>query len=136
MKQGPRKLVATKILVAGVCLLVAGTGCAKHEDTATPAPPPLPPPTASPAPPLSPGIAHEETQKLRKDAEDRIAAAEQIVTRIDEKTLSKEQQETFFTIQDLLLKAREAFSVADYPRAFILADKANVLAEGLPATAR
>lgn len=131
-----------KMIVAGVCLLVVWTGCAKRQDTAAPAPPPLsppapplPPPTAPSAPPLSPGIAQEETEKFREDAEGRIAAAEQIVTRIDEKTLSKEQQETLLTIQDLLLKAREAFSVGDYPRAFILADKASVLAEGLPATA-
>lgn len=113
-----------KMIVAGVCLLVVATGCTKRQDT------------AATAPPLSPGIAQEENQKRREDAEDRIVEAEQIVTRIDEKTLSKEQRETFLTIQDLLLKAREAFSVGDYPRAFILADKANVLAEGLPATAR
>jgi len=45
--------------------------------------------------------------------------------------LATEQQEIFLTIQSFLSKAKEALSIMDFPRAFNLADKAQVLANEL-----
>ena len=72
----------------------------------------------------------------RWDAEAKIQGAEKIVKQIDQETLAAEQQEMFSTIQSFLSKAREALSLGDFLRAFNLAEKAQILAEGLLSTPR
>jgi len=101
------------------------------------APPPpaavVPPPPAPIVPPpvLSPEIGTEEQRRLTREAHARIASAERLVARLDRDKLGRQQQETFSTIQSFLVKAREAVTERDYPRALTLADKARVLAEEL-----
>jgi hypothetical protein len=96
-------------------------------------PPPAAPPAApiTPPPMLSPEIGTEEQRRLTREANARIAGAERLVARLDRDKLGRQQQETFSTIQSFLVKAREAVTERDYPRALTLADKARVLAEEL-----
>ena len=101
-----------------------------------PPPPPaavVPPPPAPIVPPpvLSPEMGTEEQRRLTREAHARIASAERLVARLDRDKLGRQQQETFSTIQSFLVKAREAMTERDYPRALTLADKARVLAEEL-----
>lgn len=124
-----------------IFLVVIAVGCAKPKTVVAP-PPPSAPPTPSPpekeppSPPpvLSPQVEGESRQ--RWDAEAKIQGAEKIVKRIDQKTLAAEQQEIFSTILSFLSKAREALSLGDFLRAFNLAEKAQILAEGLLSTPR
>ncbi|HUG35974.1 MAG TPA: hypothetical protein VML54_03430 [Candidatus Limnocylindrales bacterium] len=100
----------------------------------SPPPPPaaVPPPApVVPPPMLSPEIGTEEQRRLTREAQARIAGAERLVARLDRDKLGRQQQETFSTIQSFLVKAREAMTERDYPRALVLADKARVLAEEL-----
>jgi hypothetical protein len=94
--------------------------------------------SASPQPPpvLSPQVGTEGESSQRWDAEAKIQGAEKIVKQVDQKTLAEEQQEIFSTIQSFLSKAREALSLGDFLRAFNLAEKAQILAEGLLSTPR
>ncbi|MBI3077108.1 MAG: hypothetical protein HYY85_09030 [Deltaproteobacteria bacterium] len=71
---------------------------------------------------------------MQQQAQARIAGAEQVVKQIGQKKLAKDQQETFSTIRSFLAKAKEALSLKDFPRAFILADKAKILADELLTT--
>jgi hypothetical protein len=68
---------------------------------------------------------------LKRESTARIQKTEEIIVRIDEKKLSKEQQDTFSTIQSFLVNAKEALAAKDFLRAFSLADKAQVLTEDL-----
>ncbi len=80
---------------------------------------------------LSPQVGREDQDRLQREATNRIKAVEQIVAQLDQKKLSAEQQETSATLQSFLVKAREALSAQDYPRATNLAEKAQILAEEL-----
>jgi hypothetical protein len=132
-----------------ILLVVIAVGCAKPKTVVAPPPPPTPPPPSapptppppekeppSPPPVLSPQVGVEGESRQRWDAEAKIQGAEKIVKRIDQKTLAAEQQELFSTIQSFLSKAREALSLGDFLRAFNLAEKAQILAEGLLSTTR
>jgi hypothetical protein len=126
-----------------ILLIVIAMGCAKPKTVVAP-PPPSAPPTPSPpekeppSPPpvLSPQVGVEGESRQRWDAEAKIEGAEKIVKRIDQKTLAAEQQEIFSTTLSFLSKAREALSLGDFLRAFNLAEKAQILAEGLLSTPR
>ena len=78
---------------------------------------------------LSPGV--EDEQRMRREAERRIAGTERLVRQIDQKKLAGQQQQNFETIQSFLAKAKEALSARDLQRAFTLADKAYLLADEL-----
>lgn len=96
-------------------------------------PPPRPAKTEPPPPPrvLSPQASDAEEERLKQEVQTRIAGAEQVVKQIGQRKLAQDQQETFSTIRSFLAKAKEALSLKDFPRAFILADKAKVLADEL-----
>src|SRR5512147_1527066 len=75
-----------------------------------PAPPPAPPARKAPAPPppppvLSPEVGREDEERQKRDAGGRIQKAEETIRQVDQKKLTKEQQETFSTIQSFLGKA-------------------------------
>lgn len=126
MTRARRKLLVFKTLWVVTSLVVLGVSCAERSGPVAPA--------GSTPSPLSPRIGEVETDRLKKEAESRIEATEQIVRGIDEKKLAMDQQATLLTIQNFLVKAREALVARDFIRASNLADKAKVLAEGLPKT--
>jgi len=112
-----------------------------------PAPPPAPPKKEpEPAPPkkepevtppvLAPQVGKQDEEQLRREASTRIQRAELLIGRIDEKKLTKDQQEQFLTIQSLLKSAKEAVESQDLTRASNLAEKARILAEELAQAAR
>lgn len=108
-----------------------------------PARPAPPPPVAAPgAPPvkpppvLSPQMGAAEEGRLSSEALARIEGAESVVRQIDQQRLAPPQLETFSTVQSFLVKAREAMTAKDYPRALTLADKARVLAAELSQSLR
>ena len=100
-----------------------------------PAPAPAAPrttPEPSPPPPvLSPVLSAVDEQKLRMDTQARIDGVEQRLRQIDPTKLASAQQESLQTVQSFLDKAREALQTQDVQRAFILADKAYLLADEL-----
>ena len=110
-----------------------------------PAPPP-PKKEPEPAPPkkepevtppvLAPQVGKQDEEQLRREASTRIQRAELLIGRIDEKKLTKDQQEQFLTIQSLLKSAKEAVESQDLTRASNLAEKARILAEELAQAAR
>ncbi len=84
------------------------------------------------APPvLAPKVGKQDEEQLRRDVGTRIQRAELLIGRIDEKKLTKDQQEHFLTIQSLLKSAKEAVESKDLARAANLAEKARILAEEL-----
>ena len=87
---------------------------------------PQSPPTLPP-----PQVGYGQEDQLREEAKEKVDAAERIVRQIDKKTLEREQEDTFLTIQSFLVKAKEAFSASDFLMAFTLADKATILGEDL-----
>ena len=108
--------------------------------------PPLPTKEPEPAPPkkepevtppvLAPQVGKQDEEQLRRDAGTRMQRAEVLIGRIDEKKLTKDQQEQFLTIQSLLKNAKEAIEAKDLARASNLAEKARILAEELAQAAR
>jgi hypothetical protein len=80
---------------------------------------------------LSPQVGRADEDRLKRDFSTRIQKTEEIITQIDQKKLSKEQQDTFSTIQSFLVNAKEALAAQDFLRAFNLADKAQILTEDL-----
>jgi hypothetical protein len=85
---------------------------------------------AVPSPVLLPDSGKVEG-KMAEEASSRIASVEQRTNLVDPKKLSKEQQETYLTIQSFLVKAKKAMLAKDFSRASTLADKASILAEEL-----
>jgi len=127
-----------RLLCCAILLAVIAAGCAEPKAVVAPTPPPAPPkprPVKKEPPPppvLSPQVGgQEDEERLKQEASGRIEKAEHMVKQIDQQKLAKEQQETFLTIQSFLSKAKEALSIKDFPRAFNLADKAQVLADEL-----
>lgn len=96
-----------------------------------PAPAPLPVPADTPPPVLSPVLSAPDEQKLRAEAQQRIDGAEQRLRQVDPAKLASVQQDSLQTVQSFLDKAREALRTQDVQRAFILADKAYLLADDL-----
>ena len=88
---------------------------------------------APPPPPavLSPQVGRADEDQMKRESSTRIQKTEEIITRIDQKKLSKEQQDIFSTIQSFLVNAKEALAAQDFLRAFNLADKAQILTEDL-----
>jgi len=68
---------------------------------------------------------------MTRESATRIQKTEEIMAQIDEKKLSKEQRDTFSTIQSFLANAKQALAAQDFLRAFNLADKAQILTEEL-----
>lgn len=94
-----------------------------------PAPPKKEPEVAPPV--LAPQVGKQDEEQLRREAGTRIQRAELLIGRIDEKKLTKDQQEQLLTIQSLLKSAKEAVESRDLTRASNLAEKARILAEEL-----
>ena len=89
------------------------------------------------APPvLAPQVGKQDEEQLRREVGTRIQRAELLIGRIDEKKLTKDQQEQFLTIQSLLKSAKEAVESRDLTRASNLAEKARILAEELAQATR
>lgn len=121
-------------------ILVAGslTACAGLKAFFVP-PPPAPArkeasPPAAPkekAPPavLSPQVGAQDAERLKREPGARIEETEQLLQQIDQERLTKNQQDTYTTIQSFLVSARQALVAQDYLRASNLADKAHALAE-------
>lgn len=80
---------------------------------------------------LSPQVGRANEDRLKRESTARIQKTEEIITQIDQKKLSKEQQDTFSTIQTFLANAKDALVAQDFLRAFNLADKAQILSEEL-----
>ena len=101
---------------------------------AAPRPPapavPTPAPDVPP-PVLSPVLSAVDEQKLRADTQQRIDGAEERLRQIDPAKLASGQQDSLWTVQSFLDKAREALQAQDIQRAFTLADKAYLLADEL-----
>ena len=95
------------------------------------APAPDPTPASSPRL-LSPDPTGEQHDRWGQEAIRKIELAEQLATRVDQKQLTREQRDTFLTVQNFLSKAKEALAVDDLPRALTLADKAHTLVGDLP----
>jgi len=95
------------------------------------APRTTPEPSPPPPPVLSPVLSAVDEQKLRMDTQSRIDGVEQRLRQIDPTKLASAQQESLQTVQSFLDKAREALQTQDVQRAFILADKAYLLADEL-----
>ncbi len=95
--------------------------------------PSLPAPSipAPPAPVLSAHVGGEEERRLTLAAQTRIDDTEKIVGRLDHRRFGKPHQETYSTIQSFIVKAKEAMTAKDFQRAYVLADKAQILAEQL-----
>jgi hypothetical protein len=87
-------------------------------------------------PVLAPQVGKQDEEQLRREAGTRIQRAEALIGRIDEKKLTKDQQEQLLTIQSLLKSAKEAVEAKDLARASNLAEKARILAEELAQAAR
>ena len=84
-----------------------------------------------PPPVLSPQIGPDEADKLRQEASRRLERTEQLLDRIADKRLTRDQHETLETIQNFLVNARDALTAQDYLKAANLAEKAHVLAQEL-----
>jgi hypothetical protein len=92
----------------------------------------VPPREPAPPPPvLSTEVSPEEEQRMRGDAQQRIDGTEELLRRIDQRTLIEDEQQNYSTIQSFLAKAREALSGRDVQLAYTLADKAYLLARDL-----
>ncbi len=130
-------------LLSSLCLLtVLMAGCAQSKAAGVPSGPASPQAypmrEESPSPPrlLSSQVGREEEERLKQQAATRIEGTEQMVRQINAKKLAKDQEEVFSTIRSFLSKAKEALALKDFLRAFTLADKARILAEGLLTTLR
>lgn len=103
------------------------------------APPPKKEPEAPPekkepeAPPpvLAPQVGKEDEEQLRRTAGSRIQRTEQLISQLEGKSLSGEQQERLMTVRSLLGSARDALAARDLSKASNLAEKARLLAEEL-----
>ena len=129
------KAFCVAILLASVVAACAEKKAAPPSPSVAPRTPRAPRPvkkeTPPPAPLPLPQLSLEKDDQLREEAKGKVEGAERIVKQIDQNRLAKEQQDTFLTIENFLLKAKEALTVKDFLRAFNLADKAQILAEEL-----
>ncbi|MFQ5960185.1 MAG: hypothetical protein ACE5MG_02230 [Candidatus Methylomirabilales bacterium] len=138
---GSKEAVATRPLCSLIFLAVIMAGCATSKGVEAPArPAPHTPDHKGEVPSsprkLSPEVGREEGEQLRRAAEAKIEGAEQVVKRIEKKTLAKDQQEILSTVRSFVSKAKEALSIKDFSRAYNLANKAFILAQDLSGTIR
>ena len=136
-----KQAVATKPLCALIFLAVIMAGCATSTGVEAPTPPASHKPNhtgevRSPPRKLSPDVGREEEEQLRRAAEAKIEGTEQVVKKIEKKTLAKEQQEILATVRSFVSKAKEALSIKDFSKAYNLANKAFILAQDLSGTVR
>jgi hypothetical protein len=80
---------------------------------------------------VSPRVEDEE--RMTREVKVRLTEARRRVGQIDPGKLIGDQREIFASIQDFLAKAEEAITAKDLPRAQVLADKAQKLADDLVA---
>ena len=83
----------------------------------------------APPPVLAPQVGDEE--RLRRTAGSRIQRTEQLISQLEGKSLTSEQQERLMTVRNLLGNAKESLAAQDLTKASNLADKARLLAEEL-----
>ncbi len=134
-----KQAVATRPLCALIFLAAIMAGCATSTGVEPPTPPAPHKPNQKgevPSAPrtLSPDVGREEEEQLRRAAEAKIEGAEQVVKKIERRTLAKDQQETLSTVRSFVSKAKEALSIKDFSRAYNLANKAFILAQDLSGT--
>ena len=111
----------SRFLVLGFIIMLGGLvfGC-----TASKGSPP------KPSPVLLPDSKSEGT-RMAQEANVRIARAEQMANQVDQRKLTKEQEETYLSIKSFVVKAKKAVLAKDFARASTLADKAIILTEEL-----
>ena len=80
---------------------------------------------------LSPQVGQADEDRLKRESSGRIQKAEDLIKQIDQRKMTKNQQDTFSTIQSFLANAKDAITAKDFLRASNLADKAQILAEEL-----
>ena len=68
---------------------------------------------------------------MAQEASSRVARAEQLADQVDQKRLTKEQEETYLSIKSFVVKAKKAVQAKEFSRASTLADKAIILAQEL-----
>jgi hypothetical protein len=145
-------------IVLFVLVAASLTGCADLKAFFFP-PPPVPahkeetPPSARPSPPaapappaapkekpppavLSPQVGEQDAERLMRESSTSIEETEQLLQQIDPRRLTKNQQDTYTTIQSFLVSARQALVAKDYLRASNLADKAHALAVEMSQSAK
>jgi hypothetical protein len=74
-------------------------------------------------------VANEE--QVARAVNARLTRASQVIERIDEARLAKEQREMLSSLRDFMGKASEALQAKDLPRAQVLSEKAARLADDL-----
>ena len=88
-------------------------------------PPPEPPP---PEPAESRLTTNEDSPEARSIVE-KLTRAEAILSTLQKRSLTKEQQEQLAASRAFVTQARKAYADKDYRRAAVLADKGLILAE-------
>jgi hypothetical protein len=73
----------------------------------------------------------EDADRISREVTARLAEARWRVAQVDPARLAGDQREIFASIHDFLAKAEDALTAQDLPRAQILADKAQKLADDL-----
>ena len=92
-------------------------------------------PSEESSPVLTPQISDHENGQMIKDFTTRIKETEQLLTKVNQTALTKEQHDTWVAVQNFLLKAKEAFSQKDFSMALNLAEKAHTLAREIVSNA-
>ncbi len=80
---------------------------------------------------LSPQVSKADEERLRRETQARLTGTEEILDRIDQQKLGKDDRETQATVRDFVVKAREALASNDLLRAASLSEKAQILATDL-----
>ena len=111
----------SRFLVLGVLIMLGGLvfGCTVSKSS-----PPKPSPVLLPD-------SKAEGSRMAQEASARIARAEQMANQVDQKRLTKEQEETYLSIKSFVVKAKKAVQAKDFARASTLAEKAIILTEEL-----
>ena len=101
----------------------------------TPAPKPIrePRPAPPPDPPLpepaEPRLTINEDSPEARSIVEKLTRAEAILSTLQKRSLTKEQQEQLAASRAFVTQARKAYAEKDYRRAAVLADKGLILAE-------
>lgn len=90
-----------------------------------PAPPPEPPPPE----PAEPRLTINEDSPEARSIVEKLTRAEAILSTLQKRSLTKEQQEQLAASRAFVTQARKAYAEKDYRRAAVLADKGLILAE-------
>jgi hypothetical protein len=96
-----------------------------------PAPPAAPPAGQSPPKPRVLSPREPGGDGVTEEVHARLAHTEKIIAQIDPGALTQDRREIYAGIQDFVVKAKEALSAKDLPRARNLAEKASTLADDL-----